>query len=197
MKEEKTVQIQKTNPEHQIVKGVVYAAGYVDSDGEAMTAEDVRQAAWNFLQERREKNIDVMHDWKQSGCEVVESNVTDSEDEYFPKDAWVLGVKCTDEIWEKVRSGELNGFSFGGSVAKYPQKVYLEVAKEIVGETEQNLNKDTIPSHEHRFVVYLDDSGNIVKGTTDTTQDHHHTIRYGTATETMLGHSHRVSLEED
>lgn len=194
----KSIPIRKADEENKVVKGVVYAAHYVDSDGETMTPEDVRKAAWEFLANSREKNIDVNHNWKQSGCYVVESYVTEAEDEYFPSDAWVLGVKCTDEVWEEFKAGNLNGFSFGGSIAeKYPQRVMIEVAKEIIGETYENANKDVVPPHTHNFTVYFDNSGNIVKGITDVVQNHWHSIKYGTATEVVAAHAHRVSLEED
>jgi len=188
------VQILKTEDEHKVVKGVVYAAGYVDTDGETMTPEDVRKMAWDFLANRKEKNIDIQHDWKESGCVVVESYFLEKSDGTFPDNSWIIAVKCTDEIWEKVKKGELNGFSFGGYAEKYPKKVLVEVAKTIVGETEANLNKDIIPEHQHNYVVYVDKDGKTIKGITDTVFDHYHVIKHGTATEMELEHNHRIDL---
>lgn len=197
-KEEKYVEIQKQDSENKIVKGVVYEAGNVDTDGETMTAEMVRKAAWDFLAERREKNIDISHNWQQSGCYVVESYYTGKEGhDGFPPNSWVMSVKCSDEIWEKVEKGELNGFSFGGTSTKFAARVLLEVAREVIGNVEPNLNKDIIPEHDHSFVVYFDKEGNIVKGVTDINEEHWHDIVSGTATGTTLGHSHRVNLSED
>lgn len=191
------VKIEKSDAKNQIVKGIVYTAGYIDTDGETMTAEDVQKAAWNFLAFRKEKNIDINHDWESSGCYVVESYVTEENDPNFPPDSWILAVKCTDDVWKEVVNGNLNGFSFGGTVTKYPAKVIMEVAEQIIGETEPNINKNIIPSHTHAFTIYYDAQGNIVKGITDVVQDHSHTISYGTATDNTLGHSHRLDLNED
>ena len=190
------VKIQKTDLIHKIVKGIVYTAGQVDTDGETMTVEDVQKACWNFLAQRKEKNIDIQHDWQQSGCYVVESYMTEKGDADFPENSWIMAVKCTDEIFDKVVNGDLNGFSFGGYSQKYSQKVLLEVAKQIVGETNQNLNKDIIPAHSHTFIIYYDNAGKIVKGITDVVMDHQHTILYGTATEKSAGHSHGVDINQ-
>lgn len=191
------VKITKTDKIHRIVKGVVYTAGDVDTDQETMTKEEVQQACWNFLALRKEKNIDIQHDWQQSGCYVVESYLTEDNDPNFPENSWVMAVKCTDEIFDKVVKGELNGFSFGGYSNKTVRRVMMEVAKQIVGETEHNLNKDVIPEHSHTFIIWYDNDGKIVKGHTDTVQSHSHTISYGTATDKTLGHSHRVDISED
>ena len=188
------VKIEKQDPIHKIVKGVVYTANDVDTDGETMTVDDVQKACWNFLAQRKEKNIDIQHDWQESGCYVVESYMTEKDDPNFPENSWVMAVKCTDEIFEKVVSGDLNGFSFGGYSEKFVQRVMIEVAKQIIGETNENLNKDVIPSHKHTYIIWYDNDGKIVKGTTDTVEGHLHTISYGTATDKSVSHSHAVDI---
>jgi len=190
------VEIKKTEVLNKIVKGIVYTAGHVDTDGETMTIEDVQKAAWDFLALRKEKNIDSQHDWQQSGCYIVDSYMTEVNDPNFPEHSWVIAVKCTDEIFDKVVSGELNGFSFGGYTNKYTQRVLLEVAKQIVGETEENLNTEIIPAHSHNFIILYNKDGKIEKGLTDTIQDHFHTISYGTATDVSVAHSHRMEINE-
>ena len=191
------VKIEKTDEVNKVVKGVVYCAGQVDTDGETMTIEDVQKSCWNFLALRKEKNIDIQHDWQESGCYVVESYMTEKEDTNFPEHSWVMAVKCTDDIFDKVIKGDLNGFSFGGYSTKYTQRVLLEVAKQIIGETEDNLNKDIIPAHKHNFIIWYNNKGGIEKGVTDTVFDHQHTITMGTATSVEAGHSHRVDINED
>lgn len=191
------VKIEKTDPIHKVVKGIVYTANDVDTDGETMSIEDVQKSCWNFLAQRKEKNIDIQHDWQESGCFVVESYMTEKNDPNFPENSWIMAVKCTDEIFDKVENGDLNGFSFGGYSQKFVQRVMLEVAKQIVGETYENLNKDVIPAHQHTFIMWFDNDGKIVKGHTDTIMDHSHTISYGTSTDKELGHSHPVNINED
>ena len=190
------VKIQKTDAVNKIVKGVVYSAMDIDTDGETMTKDEVQKNCWNFLAQRKEKNIDIQHDWQESGCYVVESYMTEKGDPNFPEDSWIMAVKCTDDIFDKVVNGDLNGFSFGGYSQKFAQKVLIEVAKQIVGETNENLNKDVIPAHKHTFIIWYDNNGKIVKGITDTVEDHSHSISFGTATDKAFGHSHGVDINE-
>jgi hypothetical protein len=191
------VQIEKTDEINKVVKGIVYTAGYVDTDGETMSVDEVQKACWNFLALRKEKNIDIQHDWQESGCYVVESYLTEKDDPNFPENSWVMAVKCTDPIFEKVVKGELNGFSFGGYSTKYSKRVLMEVAKQIVGETEYNLNKDVIPAHKHNFSIWFNVNGQIEKGMTDVVDGHSHSITMGTATDFTIGHSHRIDINAE
>src|SRR6056297_1458006 len=52
------VKIEKTDEIHKIVKGIVYTAGDVDTDGDTITVDTIQKACWNFLALRKEKNID-------------------------------------------------------------------------------------------------------------------------------------------
>lgn len=180
--------------EQQIVYGVVYSPNHIDTDWETMTAEEIQKMAWDFLANKESDKIDVQHDLIESGCVVVESFIARPGDPDFPEGSWVLGVKCTDEVWKQVKDGDLNGYSFYGSVTKYPAKVLIEVAKQITGITEKS-TIDIIPFHEHTFIINFDAKGGIVSGKTDNVLGHSHKIKRGTATEVELDHSHRLFLE--
>lgn len=180
--------------EDQIVYGEVYVPNRVDTDHETMTSEDVEKAAWEFLSTGKTDKIDVQHDLTESGCQVVESFIAREGWEPWVEGSWVMGVKCTDEVWESVKSGDLNGFSFYGTSQKVPAKVLVEVAKQITGITEEN-TEEILPPHEHTFIVNLDNKGNIVSGKTDFVLEHFHPIKHGTATEDELDHRHRMVLE--
>jgi hypothetical protein len=159
-----------------------------------MSARDIEKMAWEFLSSGKINKIDVQHDFRESGCNVVESFIARSEWDPFTEGAWVLGVRCPDEIWKKVKSGELNGFSFAGTTEKYPATVLVEVAKQIAGITEKSTS-DIIPFHEHNFIINFDNKGQIVSGKTDVVLAHSHLITKGTATQPELDHSHRIVLE--
>lgn len=180
--------------EAQIVYAEVYAPYHVDTDNETMTAEDVEKMAWEFLSSGKINKIDVQHDFEESGCLVVESFVARKGWEPFTDNAWVLGVWCPDDVWEKVKSGELNGFSFAGTTEKYPATVLVEVAKQIAGITEKSTS-DVIPFHDHTFIINFDNKGQIVAGKTDVVLAHSHLITKGTATQSDLDHNHRLILE--
>jgi hypothetical protein len=159
-----------------------------------MSAEDVENMAHDFLASGRIFKIDVQHDFEESGCQVVESFIAREGWEPFVEGSWVLAVKCIDEIWEAVKSGELNGFSFGGTSTKATARVLVEVVKQAVGVTEKS-TVEVLPPHEHLYIVNMDNKGNIVSGKTDIVLEHFHTISKGTATEETLDHRHRIVLE--
>lgn len=182
------------NDEAQVVYSEVYAPYHIDTDKETMTQEDVQQMAWDFLSSGKIEKIDVRHHMEESGCIVVESFIAGKDWEPFIEGAWVLGVQCPDDVWEEVKKGELNGFSFAGVTDKYPAKVLVEVAKQITGITESS-TVESIPTHEHTFIINLDNKGKIVSGGTDYVQEHFHTIKAGTITSPELNHSHRIVLE--
>lgn len=188
------VLFKQEDDEHQIVYGVVYSPDHIDTDWETMTAEEIRDMAWKFLATKDMDNIDVNHDLVKTGCYVVESFVTRPGDPDFDEGSWVLGVKCTDDVWKMIKKGDLNGFSLYGTVKKYPAKVLIEVAKQIAGVTELS-TVDIIPPHEHTYIVNLNEKGKIVSGKTDMVLSHSHPILKSTATEKELDHSHRVFME--
>ena len=180
--------------EDQVVFGEVYVPNRVDTDHETMTEDEVEKMAWEFLSTGKINKIDIQHDLLESGCSVVESFIARKGWEPWVEGSWVLGVKCTDDIWKAVKSGELNGFSFYGTSKKVPAKVLVEVAKQIAGITEAN-TEDILPPHDHSFIMNLNDKGKIVSGKTDLVLGHFHVIKHGTATEEELDHRHRLVLE--
>ena len=184
-----------TKEEQRIVYAEVYIPYRIDTDQETMTIEDVEKAAHDFLASGKVFKIDVQHDLKESGCFVVESFIARNGWEPFVENAWVMGVKCTPEIWESVKSGELNGFSFYGSTKKVPARVLVEVSKQVAGVTEKSEKDGPLPTHEHTFIINFNSEGGIVSGKTDVVFEHFHPIVHGTATEEELDHRHRLVLE--
>jgi hypothetical protein len=186
--------LKAANEEDQVVYGEVYVPDRVDTDHETMSADEVEKMAWEFLAKGKTNKIDIQHDLIESGCDVVESFIARKDWEPWVEGAWILGVKCPDEIWKAVKSGDLNGFSFYGTSKKVPAKVLVEVAKQIAGTTEEN-TEEILPPHIHTFVINLNHGGDIVSGKTDVVMEHSHPIKHGTATEEELDHRHRLILE--
>jgi len=181
--------------EKRIVFGEVYSPLHIDTDGEAMTAEDIEMAAYAFMEKGRTSKIDVGHNQKESGCHVVESFLARKNDpDGFIEGAWVLGVKIVpDALWEAVKKGELNGFSFMGSVEKVPVKAKVVVARKLIGETEESTG-GPFPPHKHAIKVAFSSDGRLLSGETEEAVGHTHPIRRATATESSFDHSHRMIL---
>lgn len=193
----KCAPIVRKDVEKQIVYGVVYAPGEIDSHGEMMLAADIEIMAHSFMQrmvETKNAVIDVEHDNNAVGAYPVESYVETRTDMPWPAGSWLLGVKIEDAaIWQKVKSGELNGYSFEAMVLKRPVVVEVTLDPDYLGKT------DKAEGHDHVFFLEFNEEGRVTGGTTSYDYGHRHTIMAGTATE-MTGtaavkpHAHRLPV---
>lgn len=133
-KKNKTVEFSKTSDDEGIVGAIVYRASnneqpWVDSDGEWTDKETLQTAAYDYM-EKSQKILQQHEIMKgEVPAYVIESFVTDydtkkkiddNNDYNIPANSWWLAIKIdkeTDEgadIWERIKSGEITGFSFGG-----------------------------------------------------------------------------------
>lgn len=183
--------IKKLDEELQIVYAEVYVPNIPDSDNDFMTVETVREMAHSFLAEGRVTKIDVEHSRDEIAAAVVESFIARKGDPDFIEDAWVAGVKIYDpEIWELVKSGEINGFSLDGIGQGRETELEIEIPEIVKGET------DIESGHSHVFQVRFDEEGNFLGGQTIDDSDHTHLIKRGTITEIAKDHAHRFSFVE-
>jgi hypothetical protein len=112
------VPICKRDDEERLVYGVVYSPDVVDAHGDIADAEVIKKMAHLFLGEYAQ--LDVMHDEDaRDDLYVVESYLAPMDFELggqaITKGSWVLVSKImNDEIWDKVKAGELAGYSLGG-----------------------------------------------------------------------------------
>jgi hypothetical protein len=191
-------QIVIKSEEKRLVYGEVYAPMQMDTDGEAMTADEIEKMAFNFMLNGRTTKIDVGHDYKESGCFAVESFIARKSDpDGFVEGSWVLGVKIApDDLWEAVKKGEINGFSFAGKAEKVPATVKAVVTKRLEGKTEDS-DVDILPPHKHSIKIEFDEESNVIPTETGPELDHKHPVMRTTATELKLDHAHRMILIEN
>jgi Putative phage serine protease XkdF len=186
-----SVSIKKTDDDEQLVYGEVYAPGFPDSQGDFMTAESIKKMAFEFMRKGLVSKIDLHHTQQEGGSYVVESFIAREDDPLFIPGSWVIGVKCPDDVWALVKSGELNGFSFDGEGSRVETTLELDMPETIEGET------DEVLGHSHGFYVRYDPDGNFLGGRTLPGPDGHvHKILRGTVTEMTDGHAHRFSYVE-
>lgn len=182
--------------DERLVFGEVYIPLHVDTDGEAMTADEIRKMAYDFLASGRINKIDTNHNYKENGCVVVESFIARKNDpDGFVEGAWVAGVYITkDELWKGIKKGDFNGFSFGGIAHSIDLKAIVKVSRKMIGETEDSTDSDIIPAHSHRIDLNIDVDGMILDGETEESFGHKHRVLRSSATEKSLEHSHRLVL---
>lgn len=194
----KCAPIVRKDADRQIVYGVVYAPGEVDSHGDMMFPDGVEQMAHAFMRVIADKGMNVLdqqHDNVPVDAYPVESWVETEEGRPWPVGSWLMGVKINDtELWGRIKKGEINGFSFEAMVRKLPMVVEVEVDVDLLSKTAES------EGHDHLFFLEFDpQSGVIVKGVTSMDLGHRHVIAAGTATEMAGGpgikpHAHRLPV---
>lgn len=114
--------IAKTNVEKRLVTGIVLEPGEIDSQNDTISAETIQTAAHNFLASYNEDTeLGLMHrQFGELGLELAESWIAPFDFELggqsVKEGSWIMVVKVlNDDTWAKVKSGELTGFSIGGS----------------------------------------------------------------------------------
>jgi hypothetical protein len=179
--------------DRHLVYGEVYAPDRPDAQGEFMRASEIEKMAHEFARKNQMGQIDVMHDNEVvNGASVVESFIARKGDPDFIEGAWVVGVHVPDEkLWQRIKKGDINGFSMEALVSRHPQQVEVEMPPVVRGLTSKT------EDHTHDFYVSYDREGNFKGGTTSMVEGHKHDIIAGTHTETVRGHSHRFSSVDD
>jgi len=116
VQKEQIVPIIKIDEEERVVKGVVYKPNEVDSQGDWMTAEDIKKAAYHFMKQLRLQNVDTGHNFVKAEAYVCESYIANSNDpEGYPKGAWIVAMKIEDDtLWADIVRGEYQAFSMYG-----------------------------------------------------------------------------------
>ncbi len=198
MEECQTLRIRKTDDELQIAYGEVYAPNVPDTDGDFMTAEEIRKMAHLFLRQGKTGAVDTNHDNVENGSRIVESFIAREDDTLYIPESWVIGMHIPDvEIWKAIKDGEINGFSMQALVKKKKQFVTVTLQQTIQGRTSVMQGANGKP-HDHSFEVKFDAEGRFLGGRTSTDQGHFHVIRSMTVVEMAPPgpHNHRYSVME-
>jgi len=121
---QKEIIILKTDDEKQMVYGIVYSPGEVDTDGDFATAAAIEKMAYKFMKNGKTPNVDQQHDFVADEGFVAESWITKSGDPLFadqPVGSWAVGIKVENqETWALVKSGEIKGLSMAGAAQTVP-----------------------------------------------------------------------------
>ncbi len=195
------VRVRKVDEELRLVYGEVYAPMVPDTQGDFMVEDEIRKMAHRFLVARRQKRVDEQHDNLISGAVIVESFLVREGDPDFPiPGSWAVAAWVQDEeIWTKVKAGEINGFSMEAAVTPKMRSVIIELDSKIQGSTEEE------NGHDHEFTLEFDDEGNLIRGHTNEVDGHWHDITENTVTGPPIssdgavsegGHRHGYSFLE-
>jgi site-specific DNA-adenine methylase len=120
--------IKGTDPgDERFVLGIVLEPEVIDAQGDIYSAEEIRAAAHRFMEDFG--GLGLMHRMRVNGkVKVLESFLAPTDfvlgDLAVKKGTWMLAVRVLDDaLWEQVKTGELTGFSIGGSARRVPEAV--------------------------------------------------------------------------
>jgi len=103
------------NPEH-FVMSVVYEPDEKDTQEDWATADEIRKAAWSFMES--DQIYKINHD-EEGDIHVLESYIApvdfETEGQKIKAGTWLLGSRVmNEETWEQIEKGELTGYSMAG-----------------------------------------------------------------------------------
>jgi site-specific DNA-adenine methylase len=111
--------------DERYVLGIVLEPEVVDAQGDIYSSEEIRRAAHRFMEEFG--GLGLMHRLRVNGqVKVLESYLAPVDftlgEVQVRKGTWLLAVRVlADDLWERVKNGELTGFSIGGSARRVPE----------------------------------------------------------------------------
>jgi hypothetical protein len=179
----------------RIVTGQVYAADTIDAHGHFMTKAELERVAHQFMADGLLTSIDVQHDNETVDATIVESFIARKGDPDFEEGSWVASVKIDDPfVWQLVKDGVLNGYSFEIMTFKEDVNVEVEYQSWYYGFTDP----DPHDKHDHPFIVRLDENGGISWGSTGLGSDGSpaHPIQNSNITAAVDGKTHRIHFKE-
>ena len=130
MNSQEPVKIQLSNDEKHMIYGAVLVPDKpiyrISEDGDEyyleFSKDSIEKMAQEYLKEHRQENFTIDHEDDASELYVVESWIKDDMykdksvaiglSENLPVGAWIVGVKVNNvDTWQKIKNGELKGFS--------------------------------------------------------------------------------------
>ena len=111
--------------DERFVLGIVLEPEVVDAQGDIYSADEIRKASYRFMEEFG--GLGLMHRMRVNDqVKVLESFLAPTDFDLggisVKKGTWLLGVRVlSDKLWEQVKTGDLTGFSIGGSARRVPE----------------------------------------------------------------------------
>ncbi len=103
--------------DERIVYGIVYEPDTVDAQGDSASEEEIKKAAYYFMENN--PTFKIQHKGKAVNSKVLESFI--APDDYtvakrkVKKGSWVLVTRINDKkLWKDIKSGKFTGYSMAG-----------------------------------------------------------------------------------
>ena len=154
-KQKQIVELKTVDTEKRLLMGAVLVPKkqilrYDEEMGEFyiyFTKDTIRKTSELFLKKNNQNNATYEHEIDLEGMHVVESWIVenskvDKSAIYvfdYPEGTWVISMKVdNDKVWQKVKAGEVKGFSIEGYFTTAKPK--LSKDEELIGKIKSILN---------------------------------------------------------
>jgi hypothetical protein len=144
-------ELTKAEGEKQFTLGAMYIPDRIDAHGEWTDAEELQRAVWDYVRSG-DRRIRLQHNRDVVAGEWVEvmafpypltvpiENANGLQTTHtYPANTVFLGVIWEDWAWEKIKKGEILGYSIGGKA----ERLYVDMEK-ADGPTVSDVHVDTI-----------------------------------------------------
>lgn len=116
-------EIVKADEEKRLIYGIVLEPDGVDSQNDTVSKDEIEHACHVYMKESR--TIGDSHKGKAKSATVVESYIAPTDFSLGGQDikegTWIMVVKIDDDAtWDRVKRGDLTGFSIGGFSKRIP-----------------------------------------------------------------------------
>jgi DNA adenine methylase len=125
--------------DERYVMGIVLEPEVVDAQGDIYSVDEIREAAHRFMEEFG--GLGLMHRMRVNGqVKVLESYLAPTDftvgDVNVRRGTWMLAVRIlSDDLWERVKGGDLTGFSIGGTARRQPEPTSAATPPSTAGGT--------------------------------------------------------------
>lgn len=106
-----------TKGDERICCGIVYEPNVEDSQGDMASAEEIKKAAYQFMEDVQ--LFKVNHKGKKIKVKVLESYIAPADfvvsNQQIKKGSWILVTRVLDKkVWKDIKEGRLTGYSMAG-----------------------------------------------------------------------------------
>jgi len=122
---EKTIIRKSFSNDKREVTCVAMVADEIDAHGDLFTIECVENAAYDFLSTYNiSKEIGLQHSGERPDIDLIGSWFTDAGGSFdgvdAPVNSWIVKFRINDDdVWQRVKDGELTGVSIEGPASGY------------------------------------------------------------------------------
>ena len=147
-------EVSKADGEKRYTLGAMYIPDRLDAHGEWTSAEELQRAVWDYVR-TNDRRIRLQHDREVVAGEWVEVMAFPYEltvpitsisgvptNHTYPANTVFLGVIWEPWAWEKIKNGEILGYSIGGKAERL--YVDMEPIEKDDGPTVNSVHVDTI-----------------------------------------------------